>query len=46
MSEQTCPVCDGKGMVYNIQGGPHGVGRWGRCPTCRGAGTIEGGGDE
>jgi hypothetical protein len=46
MSEQTCPVCEGKRMVYFMQGGPHGIGRWGRCSTCKGTGIIEGGGDE
>ena len=44
MTEQPCPVCDGKGMVYFVQSGPHGVGRWGRCLTCRGTGKI--GGDD
>jgi DnaJ-class molecular chaperone len=34
-----CSRCDGKGRIWYPNGGPWGVGNWGKCDKCDGAGV-------
>jgi DnaJ-class molecular chaperone len=37
---EICHVCDGSGQTWFMQGGPHGIGQYGRCDLCKGSGRI------